>query len=246
MHPLDGPRRKLDRAREHIQTLNEAMSQFYKSKPVRLTGDFNAEKTAYIYRCEVAAIPIYLGIVASDILHNLRSSLDHLTWQLALITTQTPSRITAFPIFKTENDISRREINRLLADVPKDARDVIELLQPYRTPQPFQSQINGLWILHELSNVDKHQMITIHTGMVEIAFETGMSEDWLDDHTIKITIPVLDQNLPPPPPKMAYYVAVGRGTIGNGIRVEAFGVLEKYIREIVLPKFERFFPKQVE
>jgi len=246
MYPLDGPRRKLDRAAEHIQTLNDAVRRFYDSEPLHRSGQFNAEQTAYIYRFEVDAIPIYIGIVASDVLHNLRSALDHITWQLALITAhaenRVPYRLTAFPIFLKDDDLARREIKRLLQDVPNDARDIIESLQPYNTPQSFRPEVNGLWLLHQLSNADKHQVITIGAAMLEIAFRAGMSEDWSNEYTVEITVPVVDKNLPPSPPKVAYYLVLGRGIIGNGARVEALSAIEKYIREGVLPKFERFFP----
>jgi hypothetical protein len=41
------------------------------------------------------------GIIVGDIAHNLRSSLDHLVWQLVLQNRRLPSRRNQFPIMVT-------------------------------------------------------------------------------------------------------------------------------------------------
>lgn len=240
MHPLDGPKRKLARAAGHIQAFNAAVQRWYDSKPLHGNGQYNVDKTAYIYTFVADAIPIDIGILAGDALHNLRSCLDHTAWQLALLTTSTPHKRTAFPIFLSDDDNSRREINRVLRDVPPEARAVIESLQPYSYSGKIKPDDHGLWLLHQLSNVDKHQIVTIGGAMLEIAYKAGMSEHWPNVYTVEITVPVADESIPPPP-KIAYYLVLGRGIIGNGARVEALGAMEKLIREGVLTKFERFF-----
>lgn len=244
MHPLDGPRRKLDRAAEHIQTLNDAVKRWYDSKPVHVIAKhFNADETAYIYRFEYPAIPVFFGIVAGDIFHNLRSALDHLAWQLALLTKLAPYEHTAFPICLTNTSKTRLHFKRLLQDVPDDARQAIESLQPYNTPNGIKPENHGLWILDQLSNFDKHRIITLGAAITEIEFKAGMRQDWLDDHTIEISIPVVDKNFPPPPPESAYYLVVGHDIVGSGMQLAAIPVLHKFVRDVVLPKFERFFPE---
>lgn len=240
MHPLDGPKRKLARAADHLQAFNTAVQLWYDSKPLQEKGRFNADKSSYVYTFEAAAVPVDIGVLAGDVLHNFRSCLDHIVWQLALLTTDTPYKRTAFPIFLSDNDTSKRQINDVLQNVPDEARMVIESLQPYKWQGIIKPSAHGLWLLHQLSNADKHQIVTIGGAIMEIAFKTGMKEDWLNGYTVEITVPVAGGVILPPP-QIAYYLVLGRGIIGNGARVEALGVMEKLIRESVLPKFECFF-----
>ena len=44
-----------------------------------------------------APIPVDLSLVIGDAVHNLRSALDHLAWQLVLANGQTPTTQTAYP-----------------------------------------------------------------------------------------------------------------------------------------------------
>lgn len=185
-------------------------------------------------------MPVDIGVLVGDALHYLRSWLDHLVWQLALLTTNTPYKRSAFPIFLADNDTSRREMMSVLRDVPIEAREVIESLQPYKWPNIIKPSSHGLWLLHQLSNADKHQIVTIRGAALEIDYKTGMSEHWLNTFTVEITVPVA-RGVILPPPQMAYYLVLGRGIIGNGAHVEALGAIEKLLRGGVLPKFESFF-----
>lgn len=246
MHPLDGPRRKLDRAAVHIKTLNYAVSRWYDSKPFPIVAEhFNAEQTVYIYRFEAKAVPIDIGIVAGDAIHNMRSALDHIAWQLQTLTPLSGRRKgwefdIQFPIFLSKSDEGK--LNRFLQYIPRDAGEVIKSLQPYNAPDGIKPEFHALWLLNQLSNADKHRIVTIGGAALEIDISSVKSQDWLNEYTVEITVPVLEKNLPPLPPKMVYYLSLGHGIIGNGIRIEALPVLHKDITEVVLPRFERFFP----
>jgi hypothetical protein len=128
---------------------------------------------------------------------------------------------------------------------PNDARQIIESLQPYNTPNGKSPENSGLWILHKLSNFDKHRVITMNAGLTTIEFKAGMREDWLNDETIQVTIPMVQKNLPPPPPEMKYYLLFGRDLIGSGtsgFTIEIIPKLHNLVANIVIPRFERFFP----
>ena len=51
------------------------------------------------------------GVLIGEILHNLRSALDHLIWQLVILETGAPPTTTktAFPIFETAAGYKSRE-----------------------------------------------------------------------------------------------------------------------------------------
>ena len=58
----------------------------------------DVDKQVWVYRGEVPTAPISWSVSFGEILYNLRSSLDHLVWQLVLANGQTPGRHNAFPI----------------------------------------------------------------------------------------------------------------------------------------------------
>jgi hypothetical protein len=250
MHPLDGPRRKLDRAAEHIQTFWDAVNSWYDTKPFRIIAQyFNADKTAYIFRIEIPAIPIRFGIIVGDIFYNLRSSLDYLAWQLATFNQDTAMRREGwesdveFPIFlhRTKWDISKK-VKRFLTYIPDDARQIIENLQPYNTPNGSKPENHGLWILYSLSNCDKHRVITLNAGLTEFEMKTGMSQKWFDDTAVEITVPVVQNDLPPPPPNARFYLVLGRDITPPGFQITIIEGLHNLITKTIIPRFERFFP----
>jgi hypothetical protein len=240
MRPIDWPRARLNRAAEHIQEFDVAVRQWYDSKPLRIIYEqFNADQTAYIYRFKFAPIPARIGIIAGDALHNLRASLDYLTWQLALKTTEHPSRKTAFPICLRNDDESQRHIKSLLKNVPDEARKIIKSFQPYHTGDDLEPQRHVLWLLHNLSIIDKHQFITVW-GEWHVALKDGMTQNWLNKNTIEITILVVDKNLPPPPPEVSYDLSFGQKLFILGIRADILSKIHDGIRDVVLPSFDRF------
>jgi hypothetical protein len=100
--------------------------------------------------------------VLGDALHNLRSSLDHLVYQLSLLTTKNPKG-TEFPIYITKASNSRdcfeQKGREKIRHVPKEAQELIEAAQPYNARHPDQPSHHYLWLLHELNRLDKHRFV---------------------------------------------------------------------------------------
>lgn len=89
---------KVKRAKEHINNLELLISGFRESKPYEVVRqeEPNGEIT---FRVKVKAQPPQeWGAIIGDVIHNLRSSLDYLIWQLVLSNGKTPSKRTGFPI----------------------------------------------------------------------------------------------------------------------------------------------------
>jgi hypothetical protein len=105
--------------------------------------------------------------IIGDIVHNWRSALDHLAYQLVIRNGRTPSNRTQFPIF------SKSPLDASIYSKAKDAKDalerwnrqvrgmhpndvaVIERLQPYNGGHG--PDIHPLLALNQLSNWDKHR-----------------------------------------------------------------------------------------
>lgn len=165
-HPLDGAWLKAARAREHLAALRAELPGIA-VRPYRVVGGWEGDR--YVIRYSViddgSRVPRRIGMMAADVIHNLRTSLDHVAWQLAGLGAG-QHRGTTFPIFEDAADYADRE-PRALRGVPAEGRSTIERLQPYHiravqngTEAPRDLSLNALlMVLGRLDNVDKHTVL---------------------------------------------------------------------------------------
>lgn len=159
---LDGPRLKVVRAREHLEALQDHESRFFlESDPYSITQDFDRKAGKRIYRIAVLKNPPLRRFAAliGDCVHNLRSALDHLVWQLSEDSSGAAERdtITQFPIFRYEGLYESSGL-RQVARVGERAASVIRLLQPFHHDQPL---LHPLWFVHDLDIRDKHRELAV-------------------------------------------------------------------------------------
>ena len=157
---LDGVRAKLARADEHFDLLEREIDTFLadESKPVALSIPYLDPDSGYhlVYAVVEHAPPLRLGVIVGDVIHNVRSALDHLVWQLVLLNGGKPGRDHSFPIADHPNDFAAQAVKRLDGVAPRH-RAVIESVQPYHGSGGPENTYLGL--LSHLSNVDKHQVV---------------------------------------------------------------------------------------
>jgi len=156
-HPLDGCNAKLDRAHEHLDTLTAAYREYLDSKPYVADQEARPDddEIRFIGRVVVPP-PLRLGTILGDLIHNLRSALDHIAWQLVVHIGKTPTRDNQFPICTDKDDWGKTSA-RSLARVRKAHLDLIETFQPFHSPIPDRAPLARL---HRLWNQDKHQVVT--------------------------------------------------------------------------------------
>ena len=102
------------------------------------------------------------GAILGDFLTNLRAALDYFAWQLVILSGGEPNRQTMFPIRTPRKDGAPPKPVEL-AGVRPDLLAEIEALQP-RTPDQLDDvppENNGLYILNELVNIDKHRLLLV-------------------------------------------------------------------------------------
>jgi len=160
VHPLDGVWAKIARADEHAQVLEREVQAFFDRDPPPLGTSFGyfdpASGWHLVYGFVREAPPLRLGVILGDLVHNVRSALDHLVWQLVLLNGETPSRANAFPIASTEGDWEAG-VDRRLAGVSSNHRAIIQSVQPYKGPNGPENTYTA--VLSHLSNVDKHRVV---------------------------------------------------------------------------------------
>ena len=163
---------KLERAHHHLETLKRAVP----ADPNQGLYDFRLDRVEglhAVYKCRSRITdPTRLGVILGDVVHNARSALDHLVWQLVLHNECTPHSRTSFPIaieadWWEQNVAPGGKRRRLspLEGVSADHVATIEALQPYRLGSTADASTHRLAVLNRLWNTDKHR--TAHIGIVQ-------------------------------------------------------------------------------
>lgn len=114
--------------------------------------------------------PANLSVIVGDILHNLRSGLDHLAWELVIRAGAKPGHHTSFPICDTEDrwleEVGRR---RRSGDRPSPLTGIepgSAIWKFIQAVQPYEGAVyaEAMTALRALSNADKHRQLLI-SGM---------------------------------------------------------------------------------
>jgi hypothetical protein len=159
-----GPVWKLRRAEEHLQTFVTEAVEFIKKNVYTFTGEFEAQTSNYVFRIKLQEqVPVRWGTVIGDNLHNLRSALDFLAYDLARFARggQRPNSQTQFPIIWQDAARYREKGLPYVSALLPQHRTVIRRLQPY---QRDNAQEHPLALLNSLSNADKHRLLNATVG----------------------------------------------------------------------------------
>jgi hypothetical protein len=153
---------KLARALRHIHDFEVEADRWLGKPPIKLhyTADLvTAERLILAELLE--PVPGELSAIAGDALHNLRSALDNLAYELALAHkgNPLPARIAAdsmFPIYATEGTDTDKKLKRRLKGIHPEARALIQGMQPCNPGHGGQQNIR--WILNDMNAKDKHRL----------------------------------------------------------------------------------------
>lgn len=177
LRPLYGCLLKMWRADKHFDALQDSIKEFLGSKPYEVVHDFQLEANHYAVQVKVhQRPPNEWSPIIGDIVHNTRSSLDHLAWQLVKRNAEEPiPGKTQFPIF-SEDPFDRnaypttKKWKRAYDSWGRQTdgmhpRDIafLKTLQPYYQ-RPEDPNSHDLARLRELSNWDKHRELHFATS----------------------------------------------------------------------------------
>jgi hypothetical protein len=119
---------------------------------------------------KVPRLPVDIFSGAGEVIHDLRSALDHLAFQLAEVGTPSvePSHKVGFPIAKSARSYEFIKPDKV-AGMRPDAVAFIDALQPYK------GGCNGdtLWRINELDNINKHRT------HLTVAHDYLLAADWM-------------------------------------------------------------------
>lgn len=162
---LSSVRAKIGRAEHHLRDIDSALRLLIGSDPTAnqpVIFDYESDGKEVIVRLtECKPIDPALPLMIGDCLHNLRSALDHLVYQLALKNGAPPSSAdkTFFPIYLTKPEFDERVKKLVKPFISNPALTEIEKCQPYSAYDvPDEADI---WILNKLDIFDKHRLLVI-------------------------------------------------------------------------------------
>jgi len=238
---------KLGRADKHINELDSEVSKFFGNEPYTVTRKDHTEHPLHIFRVELGKMHDDIGMLIGEFAYQLRSALDNLTWQLALLTTTTPHRDTSFPITETKPTPKSDRFIAALWDIPCAASDIIKSFQPYTAGKDFKS--HPLWQLNKLCNIDKHRGVAV--GYTQIAIRVddvafARRKDIPSEHAIEIAIPIADKenakfNISDPTIIFGDPIDDIDGISELEMTIADLRSIYKFVRYEVAPRFETFF-----
>jgi len=190
-HPLDGCWLKVERANVHLGFLHQRVQSFLDNDPYPYRAYRDPETGEIILYAEPVQEPPMLewsGIIG-DIVHNLRSALDHLLWQLTLANGHTPPAVIprkrnapggkwrdiSFPIHLAPYPVDhlgnlipwvRAKEPKSLWGIGPSLRADLQRLQPFNHGQDAPKK--PLAVLDELWNTDKHRHLALTGFFVEL------------------------------------------------------------------------------
>lgn len=201
MHPLAGVIEKLRNADVHLQRLYTE-SLLYLNGPPGATifpqvDPSNPGQGRLIFKV-TREPPLKLGVIAGDVVHNLRSALGYMIEALVRGEGLTPTVQHQFPISSNSDRFAEEVKKGRIAGISGQARRFIEGIQPYNV-KPKSRPDHPLRHLKMLSNRDKHHMLVISGLNAKVRWQfiadgdrvvrSGQTTESVEDGGVLATIP---------------------------------------------------------
>jgi hypothetical protein len=159
---FDSARMKVKRGHKHIDDLKCAFDRFIETHPHTFVFDTDTDTNTRIVEVRFGeAIPHEFPLILGDAIHNLRTALDHATWELLGIDGGTQDRATAFPSSSNHSDYET--VCRGIKTPRDDTKKFFIALAAHEGGAG-----EKLYALHRLDIADKHTVILPVIGMARV------------------------------------------------------------------------------
>ena len=150
---LDSSKLKIGGAGQHLQELNAAIDSFVtEGNAYAIDVHIDQDRREYVATFRVLQKPpMEWAVVVGEILYDIRSALDHLALQLVLQNGDDSNKGN----LHAPGHLRRQPAGMICFGCAGNHQGT----QPFYAGEPG-SKKNLLWILHELTNIDKHR--TLH------------------------------------------------------------------------------------
>ena len=170
MKPFRDARLRLNRAREHAETLADTWNEIPTGDFFRVRAKVDSTGAGKVFLSQVKPLPEEFSLLLGEMLYQLRSALDSCIYQAAIYTTtqDPPPKESAleFPLTSDKDEFPKLA-KRRLSIFTQDIQDGIERVQPFNMPislPPEQMVVNinrSLGILNDLARKDRHRRLHV-------------------------------------------------------------------------------------
>jgi hypothetical protein len=152
--PFEGPILKLERAKQHIEDFVAQADSFYKKISPRFFVQDNTKTHERALCVDIdTTVPDHFPLIIGDAIHNLRSALDHLTWEIVKPLNPPRPDEVYFPFCREAKSFEAILTKRQIKLASK------EIVDKFRELKPYPGGNDLLYGLHKLDIADKHQLI---------------------------------------------------------------------------------------
>lgn len=146
-------RLKFGRSRHHAAELEGVIRDYVGREPFTVYTEEDQASGDLVYRVKVKeSPPTEMSLLLGDAIHNTRSALDYLAWQLVIAGGGTPGTGTQFPISESQAKFNRN-FRENLRGSSQAAVAAVQALKP------FSGGDERFWRLHRLDIADKHHLL---------------------------------------------------------------------------------------
>jgi hypothetical protein len=174
---MDGVRAKMTRAEENIRNLDAEIAAVLRTTPPSYTvlGQLQNNGLEYVIVAKgKIVIPLRIPVLIGEIVHHLRSSLDHLITALVIKNGGTPTSHHQFPICTSADEFKKSVDRGRIQDVSPSAAKIIESVQPYTNPTPTDTVLHAV---KNLNNLDKHRLLIVTTSVASIGRQMTVGQE---------------------------------------------------------------------
>ncbi|HSR07631.1 MAG TPA: hypothetical protein VLM42_10800 [Bryobacteraceae bacterium] len=234
---------KTARAEFHLQAIEIEHQRLIDEGMYNISKKDNPKKFRHILRLDVKPMSPLIAMLAGEFAYCLRSGLDQLAWQLALLNVKRrPRSSTSFPI-RGIKPPPPKGFGDAIKDILPAAFQVIESFQPYHRGAAYRG--HPLWILNELCITDKHYMMPVNSTACRFTLD-GASEfsERRFQHAVEIHVPLSDKfkvQLNAQQPEIILGEPSGDMSSGFEVRIAQLRPIHDFVRNDVTPAFAGFF-----
>ena len=174
-HLLLGVKAKLERANEILANLELEASRYFSQNPavVRLEHKHVHDEYTFMAYGDPNP-PLRFAVMTGEIVHHLRSSLDHLITALVINNGVQPTFQHQFPICTSEQDFDKACRKGQLRGLSESAKKLVRGEQPFVTPKPSTTILN---VISKFDNADKHRLLVVVTAIAHLQSELTIGVD---------------------------------------------------------------------
>lgn len=171
-----------------MRTLDREFESLVEGNFYRFVPEIHDEGRTHVYKAvNPPQVGEFWGAQIGEVVHALRSALDHLAWQLVIAGGGTPNNRTQFPVCKRKTKTRvfkclpypRKKFRlRISGEVPPRALALIEAVQSYHGTD----ESRRISAINELDVFDKHRELIVTATAVEM----GRTHYDNDGRTVKM------------------------------------------------------------